>query len=128
MSKEDEKKKDPYYYDHHFDPPYGADFDPSSVVGFSDFLHDYNFNFFSAALDMSCSSSEVISPVDDASKKSSGVGAEWAVTGEHPSSSCSSDDRVAAGGGGGGDSAKSGDQVVTKEFEDKDGEKCKKKV
>lgn len=152
MSNEDhhEKEEDPYYS--HFDPfthnfhhhkpfeappltsPYYEAFDivPSSVGLYSDFLHasaEYGYNnnngLLPPAHEMSCSSSDVISPIDDASKKSLGLGDQLVVTGEHPSTpncsstTCSSDEAAA----GGEDSSKIGE---VKGFDDKNGENSKK--
>ncbi|XP_038902581.1 probable WRKY transcription factor 56 [Benincasa hispida] len=148
MSNEDhhhhEEEENPYYpnfdpFTHNFHPhkpfeappltsPYYEAFDiiPSSVGFYSDFLHvsaEYGYN--NNLLEMSCSSSEVISPIDDASKKSLGLRDQSVVTGEHPSTpncsstTCSSDEAAA----GGGESSKSGE---VKGFDDKNGENSKK--
>ncbi|KAG6570573.1 putative WRKY transcription factor 57, partial [Cucurbita argyrosperma subsp. sororia] len=104
MSNNEDREKDPYY------PNFEA-FDPSNVGFYSDFLYDYN-NFLSTDIDISCSSSEAISPINDALKKSLGLG-ESVATGEHPSTpnsstTCSSVEAAA----GGSDSAKSGEVKV----------------
>ncbi|KAL0537465.1 hypothetical protein IC582_026443 [Cucumis melo] len=146
----EKEEDDPYYpqFDpfthnfHHQKPfevpppltnPYSEAFDiaPYNVGFYSDFSHasshyDYH-NIFSTPFEMSCTSSEVISSVDDALKKSSSLGRDLSsvVTGEHPltpncsSTTCSSDEVVA----GGGDSSKSGE---VKGFDDKKGENSKK--
>ncbi|KAG7010428.1 putative WRKY transcription factor 28, partial [Cucurbita argyrosperma subsp. argyrosperma] len=102
MSNNEDREKDPYY------PNFEA-FDPSNVGFYSDFLYDYN-NFLSTDIDISCSSSEAISPINDALKKSLGL-RESVATGEHPSTpnsstTCSSVEAAA----GGSDSAKSGEE------------------
>lgn len=121
-----------------------AIFDPSThhPVGFySDFLHpsadyhhDYNNIVLSAAAGLeisTCSSSEVVSPIiDNSALKYSSLGlgesSSSAVIGEHPSTPNSSTTSLSdeATAGGGVDYAKSEDHV--KEFDDKNGEICKK--
>lgn len=67
-----------------FDLPY------SSYVSFTECLHSsMDYNILSRAFDMSCSSSEVISQIDDASKKQ-GVGESVGTTSENPSTPNSS--------------------------------------
>lgn len=79
---------------HHPQNLQAAGFDmPSSYMSFTDCLHgSMDYGVLSRAFDMSCSSSEVISQIDDASKKASagGVGESVGTSAENPSTPNSS--------------------------------------
>ncbi|KAF3444988.1 hypothetical protein FNV43_RR14681 [Rhamnella rubrinervis] len=71
----------------------GFDMPSSSYMSFTDCLHgSMDYSILSRAFDMSCSSPEVISQIDDASKKASagGVGESVGTSAENPSTPNSS--------------------------------------
>ncbi|KAK9284432.1 hypothetical protein L1049_023605 [Liquidambar formosana] len=105
--------------------PHG--FDPSNYMSFTDCLHgSMDYNTLSRAFDMSCSSSEVISPVEEGLKKGSTMGESIGTTSENPltpNSSVSSSSTEAAAEE---DSGKSKKDLKPKGCEEDGDEKSKK--